>query len=166
MALIECNECGKQISDGAATCPHCGCKTSFGVQHSQLKAQATRSIVDIGMMIVGGIVLLVGAIPLAENLDRLERWLERGEGVVGTFVKIAIGIGLVIGAWLDIKKQREAATYRESMRIYQMKMAEKSASPSSSSYQGDGWLCSCGRKNAPFVSSCVCGMQKSDCQNK
>ena len=25
MALIYCRECGKQISDQAPTCPHCGC---------------------------------------------------------------------------------------------------------------------------------------------
>ena len=25
MALIYCRECGKQISDQAAACPHCGC---------------------------------------------------------------------------------------------------------------------------------------------
>ena len=25
MALINCSECGKQISDKAITCPHCGC---------------------------------------------------------------------------------------------------------------------------------------------
>ena len=26
MALINCKECGKEISDGAITCPHCGAK--------------------------------------------------------------------------------------------------------------------------------------------
>lgn len=25
MALIYCRECGKQVSDQAPTCPHCGC---------------------------------------------------------------------------------------------------------------------------------------------
>ena len=25
MALIECTECGKMISDKASACPHCGC---------------------------------------------------------------------------------------------------------------------------------------------
>lgn len=28
MALIKCMECGKEISDKAATCPHCGCPIS------------------------------------------------------------------------------------------------------------------------------------------
>lgn len=26
MALINCQECGSEISDTAVTCPHCGCK--------------------------------------------------------------------------------------------------------------------------------------------
>lgn len=25
MALIKCKECGKEISDKATACPHCGC---------------------------------------------------------------------------------------------------------------------------------------------
>lgn len=28
MALTECKECGKQISDKAKACPHCGADTS------------------------------------------------------------------------------------------------------------------------------------------
>ena len=28
MALINCNECGREISDKAVTCPHCGAPTS------------------------------------------------------------------------------------------------------------------------------------------
>lgn len=29
MALIKCNECGKEISDKAATCPNCGCPIQY-----------------------------------------------------------------------------------------------------------------------------------------
>lgn len=29
MALIKCPECGKEISDTATTCPHCGTKTNY-----------------------------------------------------------------------------------------------------------------------------------------
>jgi RNA polymerase subunit RPABC4/transcription elongation factor Spt4 len=34
MALINCKECGKEISDGAIACPHCGAKinTSEGLK--------------------------------------------------------------------------------------------------------------------------------------
>lgn len=37
--------------------------------------------------------------------------------------------------------------------------AGNAASPSSP--VNGGWLCSCGRENAPYVSSCVCGISKS-----
>jgi len=30
MALIACRECGSQISDQAASCPHCGCPVKEG----------------------------------------------------------------------------------------------------------------------------------------
>ena len=29
MALIKCEECGKNISSSAKTCPHCGVKTNL-----------------------------------------------------------------------------------------------------------------------------------------
>ncbi len=37
MALIKCPECGKEISDKAASCPHCGCPIS----HPQTQAEKT-----------------------------------------------------------------------------------------------------------------------------
>lgn len=42
MALINCRECGKQISDQAASCPHCGAplKTNPAPQQNQAPSQA------------------------------------------------------------------------------------------------------------------------------
>lgn len=37
MALIKCPECGKEISDKAASCPHCGCPVS----HPQTQVEKT-----------------------------------------------------------------------------------------------------------------------------
>ena len=31
MALVSCKECGKEVSDGAAVCPHCGKKLRMGL---------------------------------------------------------------------------------------------------------------------------------------
>lgn len=31
MALIKCSECGKEISDKASTCPHCGCPVDISI---------------------------------------------------------------------------------------------------------------------------------------
>lgn len=43
MALIKCTECGKDISDKAAACPHCGCPLeeilkTFNSQESKIEA--------------------------------------------------------------------------------------------------------------------------------
>lgn len=32
MALIKCPECGKEISDKAGACPHCGCPIGNATQ--------------------------------------------------------------------------------------------------------------------------------------
>lgn len=49
MALVECRECRKQVSDSAKTCPHCGAK----VPH--------RSV--IGLLIIGlGIIILTSIV--------------------------------------------------------------------------------------------------------
>ena len=49
MALIKCSECGKEISDKATTCIHCGCPVS-----------KNKSNVIIG--IIGIVILLYGII--------------------------------------------------------------------------------------------------------
>ncbi len=42
MALIECLECGKEISDKAESCPNCGAPTTAGYQaQAQAEVQAT-----------------------------------------------------------------------------------------------------------------------------
>lgn len=35
MALIKCPECGKEISDKAGACPHCGCPIGNATQPIQ-----------------------------------------------------------------------------------------------------------------------------------
>lgn len=51
MALVECNECGNQVSDKAITCPHCGVQftSSEGVKIAN----------GVGWVLLIGIVLLV-----------------------------------------------------------------------------------------------------------
>ncbi len=44
MALIACSECGQQLSDGAAACPHCGCPV--GAQHPASKPAASAPVVE------------------------------------------------------------------------------------------------------------------------
>lgn len=75
MALIQCNECGKDISDKALTCPHCGVPIDNGAQDIQLvcpkcnsqhittvaQSQGFSKVKGIsGMLLFGGIGLLAG----------------------------------------------------------------------------------------------------------
>jgi TM2 domain-containing membrane protein YozV len=59
MALINCKECGKQISDHAAACPNCGVPVS-GFSQSvaspvMVTAPKSRSVAVLLAMLLGGI---------------------------------------------------------------------------------------------------------------
>ncbi|MFA6904369.1 MAG: zinc ribbon domain-containing protein [Gallionellaceae bacterium] len=75
MALINCNECGKEISDKATTCPHCGAPTvnvsqniadpnacsKCGTHYIAEKKPVTLSpvmIVSIPLFLIGVVTLL------------------------------------------------------------------------------------------------------------
>lgn len=71
MALIKCSECGKEISDKAASCPHCGCPvskitdiqcnttTSFeqSIYENDPKA-AKKKNKPLPFIIIGGIIMI------------------------------------------------------------------------------------------------------------
>lgn len=43
MALIKCKECGKEISDKATACPHCGCPVQT-TDEAKVEVQGTTNI--------------------------------------------------------------------------------------------------------------------------
>lgn len=54
MALIKCAECGKEISDKAAACVHCGCPISVSVQASSNSSNSPRVLnVDFDAVLYG-----------------------------------------------------------------------------------------------------------------
>jgi hypothetical protein len=63
MALIKCKECGKEISDTAVKCPHCGIdrviektgEATIGKQHSSSKMPL---VAIVGILVIGVIVLI------------------------------------------------------------------------------------------------------------
>ena len=88
MALIECEECSKEISDKAEVCPHCGAPTKYGGKSDKKKKIKSRSNIQaVGCLtivisvilgltiigipfavflgIVGVIILIIGFIPVA-----------------------------------------------------------------------------------------------------
>ena len=66
MALIKCNECGKEISDKAKQCVHCGYDNSE--INSYLKSGNGSAIAIVVLGIVAGCILFLAGI----NLTQLE----------------------------------------------------------------------------------------------
>ena len=56
MALIACGECGKQISDKAVTCPHCGAPVAIKTEPLPLQDQPTPSKPKLWLWIPLGLV--------------------------------------------------------------------------------------------------------------
>lgn len=64
MALINCHECGKEISNKAEACPHCGCpikETSSDNQIGKTRCQYCKKMVDPVVINVGGGSCSVGS---------------------------------------------------------------------------------------------------------
>ena len=58
MALIECDECGHQISSKAITCPNCGNPQSTGKRESEQSTSSLR-VWLIAFAIFAGLILIV-----------------------------------------------------------------------------------------------------------
>lgn len=70
MALINCSECGKQISSSATVCPNCGCKTELGKKKEGEKMNATKYIIIYGSALVFMLIGLVVWLSTSEH----DRW--------------------------------------------------------------------------------------------
>ncbi len=83
MALINCSECGKEISNKAELCPDCGAPTKIGKKKSKKAAQKAR-IKDRSNKQGAGCLLILVAIVL-------------GFTVVGLPFAIVLGaVGLIV----------------------------------------------------------------------
>lgn len=79
MALIKCVECGKEISDRAKVCPHCGCPIEFSTNNFNSvvgvldETNNTKSLTQkkkklcIGLFVVFGIVVIIALVLLFNN---------------------------------------------------------------------------------------------------
>lgn len=114
MALIICSECGKEISNTAEHCPHCGHKTEFAKESAKKKDTTLALYLCVGAVVIGLILLIPALFTLAENYNDWYFWnwyTERSDGVMRN---IGIGVGLTgggIGGYLGLlaraKKQRQ-----------------------------------------------------------
>ena len=82
MAMIKCPECGKEISDTAKTCTHCGGKLR----------RKKKVLTKIGIIIlIFGIITIIGycynlfkVVPELENDPRSKIWSSQSESFVST----------------------------------------------------------------------------------
>lgn len=93
MALIKCSECGKEVSDKAATCPQCGNplgkenpSTVVTIQQTYKKWKATK-LIGIGLIVIGilsinanevvaGMLMFLGLVVLVSA--RIGAWWTNG----------------------------------------------------------------------------------------
>jgi len=77
MALVECQECGKQISKSAKSCPNCGAKTraSKRTSFSNKCNLAVLAILLVALVVVYGTVMMPSTIEQANN--DVKNWLNQ-----------------------------------------------------------------------------------------
>ncbi len=77
MALINCPECGHEVSDTAATCPHCGCSISqqqtAEVTKKKKSINKKKLIIIISSIVAALIIVAVGAFLLKQHSDNVEK---------------------------------------------------------------------------------------------
>ncbi len=76
MALIKCRECGKQISDKAKTCPHCGVKNSSGMSTKKKNIIITCSLIVIVVVVAMILIFKKGPLDVYKStmIDALEEY--------------------------------------------------------------------------------------------
>lgn len=101
MALIQCNECGKEISDSAESCPHCGCKTNHGKSVEKVKAQGYMGLIAIIAFALGGYLLFSFASEY--NSHSSYYWEYNMDEQYALIMKMAAGIGAIVGGFIILK---------------------------------------------------------------
>lgn len=150
MALINCSECGKEMSTTAEKCPHCGCCTDHGKSVAEAKILFVKWGVWVILIICGFVMLFSNAEMFFEVSDSLQYYKSWSAAGKEGFWKFAVGALLVIGGVVNmVLIKRETGSIKED-------------GFTSENSTADGWTCACGRRNANYVSTCVCGKNKRD----
>lgn len=79
MALIKCNECGKEISDTAVNCPNCGAKNKNNTD-----------VASLGIMLICFLFPIIGIIIFAVNISSKPKYA-KGCLLASLFPLIIIG---------------------------------------------------------------------------
>jgi len=106
MALIECKECGKKVSDKASTCPNCGYQITVGGAN-EMAAQKTNGFAITGF-VIGLVSMLIDPVGIfgtmavvfsSIGLGKIKNNGQKGKGLAVT----GLILGIVALVWLVIK---------------------------------------------------------------
>lgn len=104
MALIECNECGTQVSDKASKCPKCGNPMKAGKEKTKKIINKIIGVVCLLAAIAILIIIYIDEIELirthihGENYDRYYTITDYSDAYVKGYVKMVPLVLLIIGA--------------------------------------------------------------------
>lgn len=94
MALIKCSECGKEMSDKAACCPHCGCPiTSMETENIEVPTEATQSADKpvkkrkAWWIIPVVVAILVGVYCLPPVQTKIKIWQDKTPPTISTTIE-------------------------------------------------------------------------------
>ena len=111
MAMIHCNECGKEISDSAERCPHCGCKTQRGQNVTQAKGLLINLAIVIVLMVLGVFFIFTSWSELGDHSSyywESRYWFKDGD-TIWAIIKLVVGIGFILGGIGDLLQLKNTA---------------------------------------------------------
>ncbi len=119
MAMIQCHECGKDISDSAEHCPHCGCKTNHGKGVTQVKMDIfIRGIIIVAALVGGFLVVTSWSVLRAQSSYYWESGYWRyDEEIQSAFMKMFVGLGALIGSIIAEIRLNNQIKYRTLSEI-------------------------------------------------
>ena len=100
MAIIECPECGKEISSHAENCPHCGypINKKTPVYHHSDAPEREYNYRTISSFISAGVILIIGICFIVSGL--VQKKVPAGPFVgMGIFMIVMSVVGVLIGIY-------------------------------------------------------------------
>ena len=177
MAMTKCRECGKEISESAVVCPNCGRRTKKASLEVERAALQKRWVVGAVITFLGVLLLIIyfKTFRLLWEVWGMKTLLLPFKGIqADTVIFTLAGVILVICGIVHLKNSSDVAKRlaRQAIEENSIKVDVKKKNADSAGAEqkpavtarvdGNGWTCSCGRRNAVYVSTCACGVQKRD----
>ncbi len=103
MALINCPECGKKVSDSAVQCPECAypINTTQNQIHSKKPTQTIEQTGKKwkGMQLIGALLVIVGVVMIVAMSGNPENTKYAGITILMPLIGLCLFIFARIGAW-------------------------------------------------------------------